>query len=416
VRESDDDTGSDDTRRERGALHLHVGRLLLPAAPRPLLLRRDRPFDATAPAQDVADVLRYVVAARRALRGPLCVEIEGPGDPLASADTVLRALALLHEHHPDVLTGLVIDGPLLDEYVEELGEFGLAYVRVRLDTLRLRTARRLVGGAIHRGEALDRLEAAQLLVEQPLRALHVARRAGIAAAARIALLPALNGGELATLARAAAEAGAERVEVVAGSVHRASPLARLGSATGGELAQARATAARAVADVRAVANAAHVAGPLAWLDEERIRPVPLDLLDADDVRRLLPEPDDAEREARILPPRRAQIVAVATEDGSLVDLPLAQAPALRLFAVTDGAIHPVGARALARDPRRRIDGVGNARDFLEAVMGCRAVVATRIAARAATLLEAVGIRAVAAGGPVAEGLDRVARGTLRAAR
>ena len=52
-------------------------------------------------------------------------------------------------------------------------------------------------------------------------------------------------------------------------------------------------------------------------------------------------------------------------------------------------------------------------DFLAAVAGCHAVVATRFTKKAATLLDAVGIRPITAGGHVDEMLDRVARGTLR---
>ena len=104
---------------------LGIWRLNLPAAPRPLMLRRDRPFDAEAPVTDVPDVMRYVASARATLQGPLVLEIEGPGDPLASPESVLRILALVREHHPDVVTGLVIDGPLLAEYTEELEQFGV---------------------------------------------------------------------------------------------------------------------------------------------------------------------------------------------------------------------------------------------------------------------------------------------------
>jgi hypothetical protein len=84
-----------------------------------------------------------------------------------------------------------------------------------------------------------------------------------------------------------------------------------------------------------------------------------------------------------------------------------------VYAVTGDAIRYLGARALSLDARRRHDGVGDAQDFLGAVVGCRAVVATHVPARAATLLRAVGVRPVAAGGLVAAVLDRVARGTLR---
>jgi hypothetical protein len=396
------------------SLALNVWHLRLAAAPRPLLLRRDRAFDLATPGLDVADILRYAGAARRTLRGPLALEIEGPGDPLASADSVLRALALLHEHHPEILTGLTVDGPLLDEYADELEDFGLAWVRVRLDTLRPRAARMLVAGAIHRGEALDRTEAAQLLLDEAPRALHVARRMGLACVARITLFPTLNLGEVGDLARVAARAGVARVEVVAHDPRPGTPLARAPGPTAGELHDAR-------AEVRRVLKEEHDALPakqgpataLDWLVPERLKPVALDTLDADDLRHLLAGAEGDTPLAPVLPPRRAQIVAVASEDGALVDLPLTHAPAVRLFAVTEGALHALGARALPDDVRRRHDGVGHARDLLEALMGCRALVATRIPPRAATLLKAVGILPIQAGGPVGEVLDRVARGTLR---
>src|SRR5262245_31209159 len=100
------------------AAALHVLRVTLPAAPVPLVLRRDRfaPGDfevaragrdrrragkdrskddmpAGMAALDPADVLRLVGAARRTMRGPLVALLEGPGDPLASPVHVLRALA-----------------------------------------------------------------------------------------------------------------------------------------------------------------------------------------------------------------------------------------------------------------------------------------------------------------------------------
>ncbi len=393
------------------ALALCVWHLRLAAAPRPGLLRRDRTLDLVAPGMDVADILRYVGAARRTLKGPMALEIDGPGDALASADTVLRALALLHEHHPDVLTGLSIDGPLLNEYVDELCEFGLAWVRVRLDTQRARAARMLVAGALHRGDVLERGEAATLLMEESLRALHGARRAGLPAVARITLFPTLNGSEVGELARRAVAADAARIEVAAHEPREGTPLERVPGPTAGEVREAREEVERIVAAER---------GPLArrgvldWLTPERLRPVPLDALDADDVRWLLGSAEEGdERLAPLLPPRRSQIVAVATQDGALVDLPLTRATAVRLFAVTGTAITPLGARALPSDPQRLKDGVGNARELLEALLGCRTLVATRIPPRAATLLKAVGIVPVTAGGRVPEVLDRVARGTLR---
>ena len=71
-----------------------------------------------------------------------------------------------------------------------------------------------MAGAVHRGEALERAEAAVLLVEQAPRALGVARRFGLPCSARVTLFPTLNAAEIADLARLAARAGAEELEVL----------------------------------------------------------------------------------------------------------------------------------------------------------------------------------------------------------
>ena len=139
----------------------------------------------------------------------------------------------------------------------------------------------------------------------------------------------------------------------------------------------------------------------------------LDRLEAVDVLRTLPDPTEPREPAQLLPRRRPQLIALASRDGTLVDATLAATVQLRIYAVTENHIRLLGTRPLAENPRRRYDGIGDARTFLRAVIGCRAVVSTGFSARAVTLLEAVGIRPVTIGGPVEAVLDRVARGTLR---
>lgn len=391
---------------------LGVWRLRLPGAPTPLMLRRDRPFDVAAPVVATADVLRYVAVARKTLRGPLLLEIEGPGDPLASPENVLRALALVHEHHPDVLTGLVIDGPLLAEYHEELEDFGVNYLALRLDTATEGTARRLVAGAVYRGEVLEVPDAARLLVEESRRALYVARRRGLPVVVRTTVIPTVNLGEITEIATMAAEGGAQRMDLIPHAPKPDTPLARGGTPTEGEMYDLRAEVHRVFRETP-VPEGRPEAPELAWLAPERFREVDLDRLDAVDVLRILPDPFEDQEPGKLLPPRRAQIVAVASRDGTLVDQPLAAADALRIYVVTENHIKCLGVRRLAEDIRRRQDGVGDARVFLEALVGCRALVATQLSKRAVTLLQAVGVLPVAMGGPVEETLDRIARGTIR---
>lgn len=399
-------SATSDDRRPR----LGIWRLSLPAAPRPLLARRDRPFDAYAPVVDVPDAMRYVAAARRSLRGPLVLEIDGPGDPLASPESVLRILSLAQEHHPDVLTGLVVDGPLLGEYTEELESFDLGYLVLRLDAATPRSAHRLVDGALHRGAKVERADAATLLFDESRRALTLARRHGLPLAVRTTLIPTVNGHEIPALAELAAAGGAERMDLVAHVPHPDTPLASAGTPTADEMAHAREIVAGVFAGARGTRHEPHITD---WLNPERFRTVDVDRLEALDILETLPDPTGDNPPARVLPPRRAQLVAVASRDGMLVDATLAAAQFLRIYAVTNRSIRCLGVRPLEHDLRRRHDGVGDAHSFLRALVGCRAVVATGFSSRALTLLRAVGIRPVVIGGRIDDVLDRVARGTIR---
>lgn len=390
-------------------VRLGVWRLRLAAAPRLLFERTDVPPEPEPATVGVADLVRYVATARLTLKGPLVVEIDGPGDPLVNPETVLRGLSLLREHHPDVMTGLVVHGPLLADYAEELHEFAVSYLVLRLDAASEATARRIVRGGTCRGEELTRDAAASLYVDGMQRALYTARRERLPLAARITLLPSFNLGEVEPLARLAAQGGAGRVDVVA--PQRNERRGRGGTPTAGELAEAQELATR-VFDLSG--GRRDESGLLDWLDPVRLHDVDLDALDAVDILRTLPDPtEEMSAAGRMLPPRRAQIIAVASRDGLLVDVPLQAVPALRIYAVTDRSIRYLGTRSLEESIRRRRDGVGNAQRFLRAVVGCRALVATGFSPRALTLLAAVGIRPVTVGGAVHDVLDRVARGTIR---
>lgn len=391
---------------------LHVLRLVLPAAPFPLVLRRDRPIPDPTTAIDVADVLRYVGAARRALKGPLVAQIEGPGDPLASPANVLRALALLKDHDPDVMTGLVIDGPLALEYVDELADLGVHHVVVRMDAATVKAARRVYGQVCWRGERLSGADAAGLVLEEGRKAVRRLVMERISTAIRFTAIPAVNVSDLPAVAAFAAEAGVERVDVVPHRPAAGTPLARFGPPTRGEIASYRETVRHAY-EAAAERRLPRVAGALSWFDATRLQDVPLASLDATEPVAILPDPADLPPEAPILPRREAQIVAVATTDGLFVDRALHDAPWLRVYAVGKESTHVVGTRHLPPEMMRRRDGVGSARDMLRALAGCKAVVATRFTPRASTLLEAVGIRVHVAGGHVPEVLDRVSRGVLR---
>ena len=395
---------------------LHVLRVVLPAAPLPLVLRRDRPVPDPLDAIDPADVLRYVGAARRTRRGPLVAQFEGPGDPLASPGHLLRALALLRDHDPDVMPSIVIDGPLLAEYLDELLDLCIHHVVLRMDAFSVRTAWRVYGRIQYRGELIVGPDAGRLVLEEGRRAVRLLAAHRIPTAIRFTAIPTVNLRDLPAIAAFAAGEGVERIDIVPHVPVARAPLAKVGAPSAGELEMCREIVAGAYAAALLGGDGADLPrapGALAWFADGRLDDIPLGELDRVDVMSLLPDPlRDSAPEGEILPPRKSVVVGVATTDGAFVDRSLVDASHLQVYAVTPEGIRWLGTRALPSGILRRRDGVGVPSEFLEAVAGCRAIVATRFTRKAAILLDAVGVRPHMAGGHVDEILDRVARGTL----
>jgi hypothetical protein len=252
-------------------------------------------------------------------------------------------------------------------------------------------------------------------MEEGCRAARVLVASRIPVAIRFTAIPTVNMHDLPAIAAFAAATGVERVDVVPHRPVERAPLARVGAPTAAEMRGCRATVEAAyAAEAAAAGDLPRAPGALAWFADGRLRDVPIERLEHVDPLSLLPGLDPAgPTEAPILPHRRNRVVAVATSDGQFVDRSLVDAAEVQIYAVGESRTRWLGTRPLPSGILRRRDGIGVANDFLAAVAGCHALVATRFTKRAATLLDAVGIRPFVAGGPIDDVLDRVARGTMR---
>jgi predicted Fe-Mo cluster-binding NifX family protein len=269
------------------------------------------------------------------------------------------------------------------------------------------------GRALYRGEMVVGPDAGRLVLEEGRRAVRLLVANRLPVAVRFTAIPTVNVSDLPAVAAFAAAEGVERVDVVPHRPVPRAPLAAAGTPTQDEMAYYGEVVANAYREYSPTGDDPRD-GPLAWLSDGRLRDVPLaSLEDVDPLAALRAAEAEAETPGKVLPPRRAQMVAVATSDGHFVDRSLVDAAHLQVYAVTSERTRWLGTRSLPTGILRHRDGVGIAHEFLRAVSGCQAVVATRFTKRAAVLLDAVGIRAIAAGGHVEDVLDRVSRGTIR---
>lgn len=185
--------------------------LKLPVAPRAVCRLRHAPEKHVIQALTPDEALREVVALHQGLAG---VELEGPGDPLASMVTTLATIALLKKHHPELsiaLTTLGLDG---EEHAAELAVAGVDRVTIQIETMETDTAENLYAW-IRPGTKTVPLSraAAQLVTSQPKTVRGLAA-AGVAVGIRTTIYPGINAHQVVAIAETMAALGAKDMELV----------------------------------------------------------------------------------------------------------------------------------------------------------------------------------------------------------
>ena len=121
------------------AITADVSMRRLPVAPlafcRICNIQEAKAHPAMNAAEVIAEVDRYPGLTR--------VELDGPGDPLASMATTLATVAVLRQHRPEVTIGLTTVGLHCAERAADLAAAGVESVTLLVDTLDAATAERL---------------------------------------------------------------------------------------------------------------------------------------------------------------------------------------------------------------------------------------------------------------------------------
>lgn len=207
-----------------GEAHLKFGRIHLPVSPLcnigcKFCGRGIHKEDVPGAANRVLSPKEAVDILARALE--LCPEITvagvaGPGDALASPHAI-ETFRLIQQRFPEILKCLSTNGLRLLDNIDELKEVGINSLTVTINSLNPETLTQINGHVVIGGRLSIAIEAAELLINAQL--------AGLAAAAQqldaiikinTVLIPGVNDGEIADIARQTAALGA--------SIHNIIPL------------------------------------------------------------------------------------------------------------------------------------------------------------------------------------------------
>lgn len=198
-----------------------IDSLILPIAPQAVFRTRYAPEGKAAPAllpaEALAELEQHPAAA--------AIELDGPGDPLATLETTLDVLARLKERRPDLpvhLTTLGLGGAAA---APALAEAGLDGVTLLIDTMDPATADKLYAWIRPGKRTVPLAESVELLLEQQAGSVRALAEAGIPVTLRTTLYPGLNAHQAVTIAETMSELGATAMVLrpFAGSSEKNSP-------------------------------------------------------------------------------------------------------------------------------------------------------------------------------------------------
>lgn len=141
------------------------------------------------------------------------IGIAGPGDTLAS-DHALETFRIVKEKYPDLIKCMSTNGLLLNERADELIETGIDSLTVTVNAVDPQIESRLNAYIIYKGEKIEGVEGAKILIRNQLEGIRKISRAGITVKVNTVLVPDINGDHIEEIAKTVKEAGAKIYNII----------------------------------------------------------------------------------------------------------------------------------------------------------------------------------------------------------
>jgi nitrogen fixation protein NifB len=315
--------------------------------------------------------------------------IAGPGDPFANAEQTMETLHLLRKTFPQLILCLASNGLDLAPHMPELAALGVSHVTVTVNGVDPEITSRIYawvrsGKFVYRGKA-----AAELLLARQLEAVRQLKAHGITVKVNTIVIPGINDGHVAEVARTMAALGVDLLNCMAMFPNVDTPFATILEPPPEQMAALRQSAEQFLPQMR------HCT---------RCRADAVGLLEADRTEEFrgclttcasLPSARDEKR----------PYVAVATREGMLVNQHLGEAAMLQIWKeegedfalVEERSAPPAG------------DGEQRWLNLARLLADCRAVLISGIGEVPRQLLSEAGIRPVKMNGFIDLGLTAVFR-------
>ena len=328
------------------------------------------------------------VAAR--VKNLSVVGIAGPGDPFANPDETMATLRAVHARFPEMLLCLATNGLGVGPYVEELAALKVSHVTFTVNAVDPEIGAKIYAWIRDGRRPLRGLEAAKLLLERQLDGIRRLKAHGVTVKINSILMPGINDTHIPEVAKVVKALGADVMNVMAFLPVKGAAFEDLAPPDNLEMARVR---LQSGLHLPQMAHCARCRADAVGLIHEG--------LSAENMERL-----NRFAHADVLQGRRRPYVAVASEEGALVNQHLGEAARVLIFK--QDASTPSGFKfhevRLAPEPG---SGEHRWRDLAAILHDCRAFLVSAAGPKPKRLLEEHGVEVLEMEGLIEEGLAAV---------
>ncbi|GMO35529.1 MAG: nitrogenase cofactor biosynthesis protein NifB [Candidatus Azobacteroides pseudotrichonymphae] len=317
------------------------------------------------------------------------IGIAGPGDPFASPEITMRTVRLVKKEFPEKIMCLSTNGLDLFPYIDELVEIGLSHLTITINSVKSETLAKLYrwvryNKRVYRGEA-----GGDILLEQQLRCLQRTKERCIVVKINTVICPGINDSEVEEIAQKVADLGADTMNCI--------PLYPVENT---EFAFLPIPSEETMGEIKSVV-AQHIR-PMKHCT--RCRADAVGLLGSDNTEMINFIGQISAFSQSINQARKRHRVAVASNEGLLVNLHLGEARKVYIFEQSKNGYHFVEMRSTPPEG----GGMERWRELADkTLVDCQAILVAGIGENPMKMMREKGIRVIQMNGLIDAGLDAI---------
>ncbi len=327
----------------------------------------------------------YLEELDKRIKNLSVIGIAGPGDPFANPEETLETMRLAHERFPDKIFCLSTNGLGLEPYIDQIAELNVSHVTITINSIDTKVLAKIYkwvrdGKHVYRGE-----EGAKRLLDKQLACIPKLKAHGITVKINSIIIPGINEDGIADVAKHCASLGADVINCIPLIPTADTPFENLEHPDPKMVFRVRTLASD---HLKLMSHCARCRADAAGLLGQ----------DMSDTHALM-----SEYAKRVDVDDSRKYVAVATNEGLLVNLHLGEADTLNIYRQTPNGYKWIESRCT---PER---GLGDRRweDMAEMLSDCRAILVSGIGGKPLNVLQSSGINVVEMTGLIDEGLDGI---------